>query len=106
MTKTNERRKEQRILLDTLYFVNISFCEKNEIEDITCMVLDISSSGIMIALPPSFEQALLSLAQKVLVYDVPMELLEFLPEKVNGVVMWFREGLCGLAFEKSISDDY
>ena len=105
MTKTNERRKEQRILLDTLYFVNISFCENKEIEDITCMVLDISSSGIMIALPPSFEQALLSLAQKVLIYDVPFELLEFLPEKINGEVMWFREGLCGLAFEKSISDD-
>ena len=106
MTKTDERRKEQRIPLDTLYFVNISFYQEKNIEDITCMVLDISSSGIMIALPPSFEQALLSLAQKVLVYDVPMELLEFLPEKVNGAVMWFREGLCGLAFEKSISDDY
>ena len=104
MTKTNERRKEQRILLDTLYFVNISFCEKNEIEDITCMVLDVSYSGIMIALPPSFEQKLLTLGQKVLLYDVPGELLEFLPEKISSIVMWFREGLCGLAFEKDLSN--
>ena len=39
MTKSNERRKEQRIPLDTLYFVNISFYQEKNIEDI----LDCSS---------------------------------------------------------------
>lgn len=105
MAKTNERRKEQRIPLDTLYFVNISFHQQNDDDDITCMVLDVSTSGMMLALPPAFDQASISLGQKVLIYDVPAELSEFLPDEVASIIMWYREGLCGLAFEKEFNAD-
>ncbi len=101
MIKASERRKEQRIPLDTLYFVNISFGQE---EFITCMVLDISSGGLMVALPPSFKAPVPGISQTVLIHDVPFELLHVLPNNTNSKVMWSREGLCGLAFEETLND--
>lgn len=94
----DDRRKEPRIPLDSLYFINISFNGK---EPATCLVLDISSGGLMLGLPPGMEE-MPDVGCAGMIVDYSPEFASFLPKDMSVTIMWVREDLAGLSFEQEI----
>ena len=93
----HERRQAKRIPLDSLHFVEITF-ENGSF--MTGLVIDISSGGLMIGLPPAApENAEPKIGEKGLIQDASPELVHALDPNLQITVMWVKEGLCGMAFE-------
>ena len=93
----HERRKARRIPLDSLYFVEVIFENGNFI---TGLVIDISSGGLMIGLPPAAPENIEpKISEKGRIEDASPELAEVLKGDLSLTVMWVKEGLCGLAFD-------
>lgn len=93
---SKERRIDKRIPLDDLYFIELEFNDK---ETINCIILDISTGGLMIEVSAGEKEAIPSIGGKGVVVSISPEFPGLSAHNLGVTVMWINENLCGIAFD-------
>ena len=98
----DERRSTQRFPLDNLYFVEV--CFKSDCP-ITCMLLNLSRGVAMLNLPPTMPKPLPGPGAYFTILGGP-EVFNGVLEGHTGSIVWIKDTLCGIAFDKPLDREW
>ena len=92
-----DRRKARRVSLDTMLFCTLEVPGDRKVE---AVVTDASADGLRLSFPSAEDTELLAPGNQVTFVESPEEAASL--EGMEAVVIWVREGACGVSLPAGV----